>query len=38
MRGSRHLLDDTILIECFQAFINLANHFSSANPEAQFHI
>jgi len=38
MRGSRHLLDDTILVECFQAFIDLANHFSSANPEAQFHI
>lgn len=38
MRGSRHLLDDVILIECFQAFIDLANHFSNLNPEAQFHI
>jgi acyl-CoA synthetase (NDP forming) len=38
MRGSRHLLDDAIIAECFQAFINLANHFSNVNPEAQFHI
>lgn len=38
MRGSRHLLDDAIIIECFQAFIDLANHFSNVNPEAQFHI
>jgi len=38
MRGSRHLLDDDIIIECFQAFIDLANHFSNVNPEAQFHI
>ena len=32
MRGSRRLLDDAILIECFQAFIDLANHFSAMNP------
>jgi acyl-CoA synthetase (NDP forming) len=38
MRGSRRLLDDEILIECFQAFIDLANHFSGMNPEAGFHI
>ncbi len=38
MRGSRHLLDDAIIIECFQAFIDLANHFSASNPEARFHI
>ena len=38
MRGSRRLLDDTILIECFQAFIDLANHFSAMNPEAAFHL
>ena len=38
MRGSRHLLDDAILVECFQAFIDLANHFSNVNPDAQFHI
>ena len=34
MRGSRRLLDDAILIECFQAFIDLANHFSAMNPDA----
>ena len=38
MRGSRHLLDDEIIVECFQAFIDLANHFSNVNPEAKFHI
>ena len=38
MRGSRHLLDDAIIIECFQAFIDLANRFSEVNPEAKFHI
>jgi acyl-CoA synthetase (NDP forming) len=38
MRGSRRLVDDAILIECFQAFIDLANHFSATNPEAQFHL
>jgi len=38
MRGSRRLLDDAILIECFRAFIDLANHFSAMNPDAAFHL
>ncbi len=38
MRGSRRLLEDAILIECFQAFIDLANHFSAMNPDAAFHL
>ncbi len=38
MRGARRLVDDAILIECFQAFIDLANHFSAANPDAEFHV
>ncbi len=38
MRGSRRLLDDAILVECFQAFIDLANHFSAMNPDATFHL
>lgn len=38
MRGSRRLLDDAILIHCFQAFIDLANHFSAMNPEAEFYL
>ncbi len=38
MRGSRALVDDAVLIECFQAFIDLANHFSAVNPEARFHL
>jgi acyl-CoA synthetase (NDP forming) len=38
MRGSRRLLDDAILIECFQAFIDTANHFSAMNPDAAFHL
>ncbi len=38
MRGSRRLLDDAILIECFQAFIDTANNFSAMNPDATFHI
>ena len=36
MRGSRRLLDDSILIRCFQGFIDLANHFSAVNPDARF--
>lgn len=36
MRGSQRLVEDTVLVECFQAFIDLANHFSPANPEARF--
>ena len=38
MRGSRRLLDDTILVRCFQAFIDLANQFSAMNPDARFHL
>jgi acyl-CoA synthetase (NDP forming) len=38
MRGSRRILEDEIFIECFQAFIDLANHFSAMNPDASFHI
>jgi len=38
MRGSRRLLADAILVRCFQAFIDLANHFSELNPDAAFHI
>lgn len=38
MRGSRRLVSDEILEECFGAFIQLANHFSENNPEAEFHI
>ncbi len=38
MRGSRRLVADSILTECFQAFIDLANHFSELNPEARFHL
>lgn len=38
MRGSRRLLDDAILIRCFQGFIDLANHFSAVNPDADFYL
>ena len=38
MRGSRRLLEDAILVRCFQGFIDLANHFSAVNPEARFHL
>jgi acyl-CoA synthetase (NDP forming) len=38
MRGSTRLVEDPILEECFQAFIDLANFFSVANPDAPFHI
>ncbi len=38
MRGSRRLVSDAILEECFEAFIQLANHFSENNPQAEFHI
>jgi len=36
MRGSRKLVDDQTLINCFQAFIDLANRFSGMNPEARY--
>lgn len=38
MRGSRRLLDDAILVHCFQAFIDLANRFSALNPDAAFYL
>jgi len=38
MRGSRRLVSDEILEECFTAFINLANHFSELNPHTRFHL
>jgi len=38
MRGSRRLLDDATLIRCFQGFIDLANHFSAVNPDADFYL
>ena len=38
MRGSRHLVEDAVLQECFQAFIDLANQFSEVNPDSPFHI
>ncbi len=38
MRGGSRLVDDATLEECFQAFIDVANHFSEVNPEARFHI
>ncbi len=38
MRGSRRLVDDAVLEECFQAFIDLANHFSDLNPAARYHV
>jgi len=38
MRGSRRLVDDAILLECFQAFIDTANHFSAVNPDARHHL
>jgi acyl-CoA synthetase (NDP forming) len=38
MRGARRLVDDAILEECFQAFIDLANRFSEVTPDARFHL
>jgi acyl-CoA synthetase (NDP forming) len=38
MRGGRKLVDDAVLQECFQAFIDIANHFSADNPAARFWI
>ena len=38
MRGSRRLVEDAVLEECFQAFIDVANHFSDRNPDARYHI
>ena len=38
MRGSGRLVTDDVLIECFQAVISLANHFSELNPYADFQL
>ncbi len=38
MRGSRRLVTDEVLTECFQATISLANHFSELNPYADVHL
>lgn len=38
LRGSRAVLGEEVLVECFQAFLDLARHFSSENPEAPFHL
>jgi acyl-CoA synthetase (NDP forming) len=38
MRGSRRLVSDEVFIECFQAAISLANHFSELNPYADFQL
>ena len=38
MRGSSLLVDDAVLVDCFQAVISLANHFSELNPLADFQI
>jgi len=38
MRGARRQVSDETLIECFQAFIDLANHFSEVNGDASFHL
>ena len=38
MRGSRRLVEDDVLIECFQAAISVANHFSGLNPYANFQL
>ena len=37
MRGGGRLLDDAVLVHCFQAFIDLANHFSPLNPDEDPH-
>jgi acyl-CoA synthetase (NDP forming) len=38
MRGSSRLVTDAVLVECFQAVISLANHFSELNPYSDFEI
>jgi len=38
MRGSRVLVSDAALCQCFQSFITIANHFSLVNPEAALHL
>ena len=38
MRGSKRMVSDAVLEECFQATISLANHFSELNPYADFRL
>jgi len=38
MRGSQRLVSDQTLIDCFQATISVANHFSELNPYADIHL
>ncbi len=35
-RGQRRIVGDEQLIECFESFIAMANHYSPENPEAPF--
>ena len=35
-RGQRRIVTDDQLIECFESFIRMGNHFSPTNPEAPF--
>lgn len=35
-RGQRRIVTDEQLIECFDSFIRMANHYSPANPDAPF--
>lgn len=35
-RGQRRIVTDDQLIECFESFIRLGNHFSPCNPDAPF--
>jgi len=35
-RGQRRIVTDEQLIECFESFIRMANHYSPANPDAPF--
>jgi len=37
-RGQQRIVTDEQLVECFAAMIKVGTHFSSANPEAPFHI
>lgn len=35
-RGQRRIVTDEQLVECFESFIRMGNHFSPGNPEAPF--
>lgn len=35
-RGQRRIVGDEQLIECFESFVAMANHYSPANPDAPF--